>query len=846
MSLLNNTTLGLQPQLDIFQDVGNFLDKIEIFRLDAARKLNPKRRSELGQFFTPLTIARLMASMFQQPKPLIRLLDAGAGVGTLSAAFLSQALKWGSKPKSISIAAYEIDPLLADYLNDTTKALAFVCEQQGIKFSTNVYQQDFIKAGVEFLSKGLFSTQPPTFNFAILNPPYFKIKSDSETRRLLRSVDIETTNLYTAFLSIVICLLEPKGELVAITPRSFCNGPYFKPFRKLLLSKMNIRRIHVFESRKTAFQDDDVLQENVIFHAVKDITLFPKVTITTSNGINDDISVREIDYNQVVKPDDPDYFIHIVQDGLQHQIANQANTFNTMLAEIGIAVSTGRVVDFRAKEYLRSMPEKNTAPLIYPGHFYNGFIKWPNEKISKPNAIAVAPGTNNLTVPAGVYVLVKRFSSKEEQRRVVAAIYDSDLIPSPVVGFENHLNYYHQNGKGLPINLAKGLCIFLNSTLIDSYFRQFNGHTQVNATDLRSLKYPTRQQLEHLGKTVGDTFPNQNEIDNLISTYFFSMTNNETTPDPIQAKKKIDEALSILKDLGFPREQQNERSALTLLALLDLRPDMFWAESKKPLCGITEMMNYFTKHYGKTYAPNTRETVRRQTVHQFLDAGLVLLNPDNPSRPVNSPKAVYQVGEPALALLQTFGTEQWDNNLREYLTSVGTLQQRYARERAMVRIPVKTSSGQSIELSPGGQNILIKQIIEEFCLRYTPNGKLVYIGDADEKRAYFDKKLLGSLGVVFDAHGKMPDVVVYYENKGWLVLIEAVTSHGPVNAKRHDELKKLFEKSKAGLVFVSASPNRRTMVKYLGEISWETEVWVAEAPTHMIDFNGERFLGPYL
>lgn len=846
MLLLNNITLELQSELDVAQSVDNFLDQVEFFRLDATRKLDPKRRSELGQFFTPLALARLMASMFQQPKPFIHLLDAGAGVGTLSAAFLSQALEWESKPKGISIAAYEIDPLLADYLNDTTKALAFVCEQQGIKFSTDVYQQDFIKTGVEFLSKGLFSIEPPAFNFAILNPPYFKIKSDSETRRLLRSVDIETTNLYTAFLSIVIHLLEPKGELVAITPRSFCNGPYFRPFRKLLLSNMTIRRIHVFESRKTAFQDDDVLQENIIFHAVKDTVQIPKVTITTSNGINDDVTVRGIDYNQVVKPNDPDCFIHIVQDGIQHQIANQANTFKATLSEIGIAVSTGRVVDFRAKEHLRFMPEQNTAPLIYPGHFYNGFIKWPNKKLSKPNAITVVPETNDLTVPSGVYVLVKRFSSKEEQRRVVAAIYDSDLIASPVVGFENHLNYYHHNGKGLPINLAKGLAVFLNSTLIDSYFRQFNGHTQVNATDLRSLKYPTRQQLEYLGGTVGDIFPNQNEIDNLISTYFFNMTNSAITPDPIQAKKKIDEALSILKDLGFPQEQQNERSALTLLALLDLQPGKSWAESKSPLCGITQMMNYFTKHYGKTYAPNTRETVRRQTIHQFLDAGLVLLNSDNPSRPVNSPKAVYQVGEQALALLRTFGTEQWDNNLREYLTSVETLQQRYARERAMARIPVKTSSSQSIELSPGGQNTLIKQIIEEFCPRYTPNGKLVYIGDADEKWAYFDKELLGSLGVVVDAHGKMPDVVVYFEDKGWLVLIEAVTSHGPVNAKRHGELKKLFEKSKAGLVFVSAFPNRRTMVKYLNEISWETEVWVAEAPTHMIHFNGERFLGPYL
>jgi hypothetical protein len=163
----------------------------------------------------------------------------------------------------------------------------------------------------------------------------------------------------------------------------------------------------------------------------------------------------------------------------------------------------------------------------------------------------------------------------------------------------------------------------------------------------------------------------------------------------------------------------------------------------------------------------------------------------------------------------------------------------------MRRIPVQIMPGHTISLSPGGQNILIEKVIREFGERFTPGGKLVYIGDTSEKFAFFDKNLLKTLGVTIESHGKMPDVIIYHVDRNWLVLIEAVTSHGPVDPKRHDELKRLFKSSSAGLVFVTAFLTRRTMIAYLSDISWETEVWVAEAPSHLIHFNGQRFLGPY-
>jgi adenine-specific DNA-methyltransferase len=312
-----------------------------------------------------------------------------------------------------------------------------------------------------------------------------------------------------------------------------------------------------------------------------------------------------------------------------------------------------------------------------------------------------------------------------------------------------------------------------------------------------------------------------------------------------KANVKIKQALEILELLGLPRAQRNERSALTLLALLNLRPDQAWSKAQAHMIGITPVMTFADKRYGKHYAPNSRETFRRQTMHQFVAAGLALYNPDKPDRPVNSPKAVYQIEPNTLALLRQYGTPKFKKVLKTYLKIRPTLSRQYARERNMKMIPVIFNGGYKVRLSPGKHSQLIMQIIREFAPRFTPDAQVIYVGDTGSKEGYFDKVTLKTLGVEVDKHGKMPDVVLHYKKKDWLILIEAVTSHGPVDAKRHNELAKLFSTAKPGLVYVTAFPDRSTMSKYLTEIGWETEVWVAEAPTHMIHFNGDRFLGPH-
>lgn len=311
------------------------------------------------------------------------------------------------------------------------------------------------------------------------------------------------------------------------------------------------------------------------------------------------------------------------------------------------------------------------------------------------------------------------------------------------------------------------------------------------------------------------------------------------------AAKRVDDALDILTALNVPREQQNERSALTLLALLGMTPRTAWREAEAPMLGITEMMSVFRDQFGKECAPNTRETVRRFTVHQFVQIGLVMANPDDPRRPVNSPENRYQVAPTLLKLARTYGSAAWKASLAAFLATADALGRLQPKEREMALLPVKLPSGMKVSLTAGGQNELVKKIIEEFCPRFTPGGIIAYLGDTGQKQRHVEAGYLERLGVEIDEHGKMPDVVVHLEEKDWLVLIEAVTSHGPIGLKRHNELKALFGAARAGLVFVTAFLTRRAMTKYLGEIAWETEVWIAEAPSHIIHFNGERFLGPY-
>ena len=279
--------------------------------------------------------------------------------------------------------------------------------------------------------------------------------------------------------------------------------------------------------------------------------------------------------------------------------------------------------------------------------------------------------------------------------------------------------------------------------------------------------------------------------------------------------------------------------------MLNMTPEKDWIHAESPLIGITPMMAFAREYYKKEYAPNTRETFRRFSTHQLVQAGIAVYNPDQPDRAVNSPNAVYQISPAALQVVQAYKTDSFDTLLSDFKARQSTLTDQYAHEREKSLVPVKIKENHIIQLSPGKHSQLIQNIIEQMAPRFLPNSILIYVGDTEKKWGYYDQELAGNLLFNVQKHGKMPDVILYVEDKQWLVLVEAVTSHGPVDSKRYIELEKLFENVTAGKVYISAFPDKKTFIHYAQDIAWETEAWISDNPSHMIHFNGDRFIGPY-
>lgn len=481
---------------------------VELARLDVSRRTEGSKKAHLGQFLTPESTARFMARLFAPSEGgTCRLLDPGAGIGSLSLAFLERCRAGELRFANIDLTAFEIDVTLHGELRE------FLAESaKRLRLTYAVIGGDFVEEAVTRIR-----CDRPGFTHAILNPPYKKISSGSTHRLLIRQVGIETVNLYSAFLALTLSLMDAGGQVVAIVPRSFCNGPYYKAFRYFLLDRAAIRRMHLFTSRSKAFKDDQVLQENVIV-LLERAGQQREVEISTSTDDTfDDIKSATYPFSRVVEPDDPELFIHFPSAPEESPLRRSA-TVCSSLADLGLRVSTGPVVDFRVQDELRFGSERETVPLLYPGHFTPNGVIWPGGEGKKPNSILRNAKTDKWLYPTGHYCVVRRFSSKEERRRVVAGVVKpQDLGHAKHIGFENHLNIIHDNKRGLVPEVAYGLAAFLNSTAVDEQFRQFNGHTQVNATDLKQLRYPHLAVLKGLGEwAIARGAPSQREIDEVV------------------------------------------------------------------------------------------------------------------------------------------------------------------------------------------------------------------------------------------------------------------------------------------------------------------------------------------
>lgn len=317
---------------------------------------------------------------------------------------------------------------------------------------------------------------------------------------------------------------------------------------------------------------------------------------------------------------------------------------------------------------------------------------------------------------------------------------------------------------------------------------------------------------------------------------------------------KIEEAAAILKALGLPRQQQNERAALTLLALAQLTESKPWKAAaqvsmsvvgnKKALGKYPGIMHYIATHWHKEYAENSRESFRRFTLHQFVQAGLCEHNPESPELPVNSANNHYRLGNEALNVIRAYGTAKWTKALRDFHSVKGSLADLYAGRRNLKKTPLSLPDGTALLFSPGKHNQLQVAIIQDFASRFAQGAQLLYIGDTADKNLYSDATALAQLGIPIGLHSKLPDVVLYDPSKKWLFLIEAVTTHGPISGKRKMELENLLTDCKIGPVYVTAFLDEQTFRKYASVIAWDTEVWLANNPDHMIHFNGDRFMGP--
>ena len=463
-------------------------EQIEQARVIHATDTPRAIKQEFGQYFTPANIADFMASLFPTSSGYLNILDPGAGIGSLSCALAERIASEKWDVDSISVDAYELDQSLIGDLHKNLK-----CAFNDDCCSVNVYNEDYLEATARKEAKG----DKPGYSHVIMNPPYKKIRTFSREREAVKSFGLVTVNLYTAFMGAAIVSTIDGGRIVAIVPRSFCNGAYYKQFREFMLERCAIERIHLFDSRNTAFKEDAVLQENIIIMLQKGAHQGDVEISHSKDESLKDIQSHFVPFVDIVNPADPEMFINIPPHDDKFGAENLQG-FQSTLQDIDIQVSTGAVVDFRVKDYLRMNPEIGTVPLIYPTHFKNWRICWP-VKSKKPNAIVNTETTVKSLLPRGYYVVVRRFSAKEEKRRLVATLVTPDDFNSDKIAFENHLNVFMQNKHGLDKQIAYGLTVWLNTTWLDNKFRLFSGHTQVNATDLRNLPYPSKDTLSRMG-----------------------------------------------------------------------------------------------------------------------------------------------------------------------------------------------------------------------------------------------------------------------------------------------------------------------------------------------------------
>lgn len=467
-----------------------------------------------------------MAGLFtlKRKREEIRLLDPGAGLGVLTAAFCERLLHLGELYR-LYIEAYENDSKLVPLLDKVLKKCALELKNRGYAVEYRIFEKDFVLHNSKFLRNGtlrLWDSELKPFDYVISNPPYYKLSIESAQSVVMKDLVSGQPNIYPFFMALSLSMLKDDGEMVFITPRSFCSGLYYRKFRRWFLNNADIRHIHLFESRKDIFNHNEVLQENVILKASprKPRADRKPVTISISrNKLFDDTRKLEVSYGDLIHEINGDACVKIPTSELDLQVQNLLKKWPFTLHDLGMGISTGPVVGFRARAHLVAfMDKESTAPLLWMHNVQGMSVIWPVRKNGKHEAIKINQETTPLLLPVKNYVLLKRFSSKEQKRRLYAGVLLEREFGCKKVGIENHLNYIYRPGGTLSQEEAIGMAALLNTIIIDVFFRSLNGNTQVNASDIRALPLPSLEVIEKIGKTVAIRKPKLGEdFDRVVS-----------------------------------------------------------------------------------------------------------------------------------------------------------------------------------------------------------------------------------------------------------------------------------------------------------------------------------------
>jgi adenine-specific DNA-methyltransferase len=469
-----------------------------------AARVSADHRKSHGLYLTPPEVARFMGALVR-PRTTMRLLDPAAGAGILLCGAVEALVSGDRCPERIELTAYEVDPALADQLGIALAALASWAEGQGVHVAFDIRVRDFVLANADAVEGlgGLFAPSPErSYDAVISNPPYFKLNKADPRAQAALSVVHGQPNIYGLFMAIGAALLRPGGDFVFITPRSFASGPYFRAFRERFFEVVRPELVHVFGSRRDAFSRDEVLQENVILHAVRDDRWSGgAVRLSSSAGIEGLARphVRTVPMAEVYDPASHDRVLRMPATSDDSDLMRLVDGWPGSLAAYGWKISTGPVVPFRAREVQSTEGGAGYLPLLWMNHVTPMQVTWPLAR-RKPEHIHDVMASQKILVPNANYVLMRRFSAKEEKRRLVAAPYLAEAFDAPRVGLENHLNYIHQPGGSLSADEAYGLSALLNSTMLDTWFRAVNGNTQVSATEIRSMPLPPKEAIVSLGQ----------------------------------------------------------------------------------------------------------------------------------------------------------------------------------------------------------------------------------------------------------------------------------------------------------------------------------------------------------